>query len=427
MELTARANRGRCSPDGREIQYVSVSFRAPRAESRRDRPDVNVGLVLDRSGSMNGRKLEIARRAIETSIRLLRESDRFAIVVFDNFIDTVTPSSHATAEARTTAERELGAIDARGNTDLGGGWLRGADEVEPHRLPESITRLIVATDGMANVGMVDPAEFYDQARKLKAKGITTSTIGIGADFEELLLQGMAQHGGGHAYYAEQPAQLLDILAGELGEAIEITLRDPVLEVTIPAGIGIELLDEFPVTQVPGRLEVSVGDLTSEQLVELVFEVALPPGRIGDGLALDFALRVPGAAEPLARARVEWRFATPAEVAAAPRVSEVDRRAAELIRARSQQAALERNRAGDFEQAEAEIERGAMKLEALGSDDPAVRGIAESMRESRSMYGRVLHRLASKGISYSASNQRLGRMWSGRARKSAEPEPGDSKS
>ena len=99
MELIARANRGRCSTEGREIHYASVTFRAPRAEARRNRPDVNVGLVLDRSGSMAGRKMEIARKGMDTSIRLLQDVDRFALVVFDEIVDTVTPSSHATLAA----------------------------------------------------------------------------------------------------------------------------------------------------------------------------------------------------------------------------------------------------------------------------------------------------------------------------------------
>ena len=101
---------------------------------------------------------------------------------------------------------------------------------------------------------------------------------------------MADAGGGHAYYAEKPGQLVDQLAGEIGEALEITLRQPVIDVTIPEGVSVELLDAFPVTPRAGGLEIAPGDLTARQIVELMFEVTLPAGALGDSIALGFALR-----------------------------------------------------------------------------------------------------------------------------------------
>ena len=116
---------------------MSLSFTAPDIESRRQRQAVNVGLVLDRSGSMAGNKIRIARAAVDTSLALLRELDRFALVVFDDRVDVLAASRLADDGARREALRRLAHVDARGSTNLGEGWLWGASEVKPHRDPGS--------------------------------------------------------------------------------------------------------------------------------------------------------------------------------------------------------------------------------------------------------------------------------------------------
>jgi len=131
------------------------------------------------------------------------------------------------------------------------------------------------------------------------------------------------------------------------------------------------------------------------------------------------LKAGDAVDPLARARVAWRFSSLAEVAAAPRVLEVDRRAALLIRARTEQAALALNRVEQFAEAERVVERGALKIESL-SDDPVVRRVAWDLRHSRETFSSGMSRLASKSLGYDSSSFLHGRDESGRARKSPEP-------
>ena len=416
MQLNARANRSRSSTDGHEIHYVSLSFTAPDLESRRQRQAVNVGLVLDRSGSMAGRKLVLARTAVETSLSMLRAEDRFALVVFDDKIDLLAASQHAHDDARREALHRLARVEARGSTNLGEGWLRGASEIEPHRNPGCLTRVIVATDGMANHGETDPERLLQWARMLHAKGITTSTIGIGTDFQEDLLQGMADAGGGHAYYAEQPRQLVDMLASEIGETVEVTLREPVIDVTIPEGVSVELLDAYPVTPRTGGLQVAPGDLTARQLVELTFEVTLPAGVLGDSIALGFALRSGVEPEAIAQTELRWSFATPAVAANAPRTPEVEVRAAELIEARAREEALNLNREGRYADAEARLAAGARKLGALSAEIAGVARVARVMAAAGPMLRAKMSAVDMKSQYREFSSLRRGRAPDGKARK-----------
>jgi Ca-activated chloride channel family protein len=148
----------------RSERFVLVELEAPPAPHQAQREPVNLAFVLDRSGSMSGEKLALAKQAIETAVDRLLPTDRFAIVCYDDRIDLVVETTSASREAKTTAIDRLRAIDARGSTDLAGGWLRGAEQVALSMATAGVNRTLVLTDGLANVGIVDPTELARHAR-----------------------------------------------------------------------------------------------------------------------------------------------------------------------------------------------------------------------------------------------------------------------
>jgi Mg-chelatase subunit ChlD len=112
---------------GNSIRYVLLSFTAPQSTRVSTREPVNVAFVIDRSGSMAGSKIALARTALVQAIRMLKPTDRFAVVCYDDQVDVVVPSTLATAEAIRNAVVQVEALQARGSTDLGGGWLKGCE------------------------------------------------------------------------------------------------------------------------------------------------------------------------------------------------------------------------------------------------------------------------------------------------------------
>ena len=143
---------------------------------------------------MSGAKLDLARRAVETAVGRLLPMDRFAIVVYDDRIDVVVESTPASREAKTMAVDRLRTIDARGSTNLGERLAarRRAGRGRPGRAAPvrraSVNRVLLLTDGLANQGITDPAELTRHAAELRARGVTTTTFGVGEDFDEALLQ-----------------------------------------------------------------------------------------------------------------------------------------------------------------------------------------------------------------------------------------------
>ena len=163
-------------------------------------------------------------------MRMLKASDRFSVVCYDEQIDVVVPSTLATGEAVRNAISQVRQLQARGSTDLGGGWLKGCEELAQHAKDGQVARCLLLSDGLANHGITDRGQLARHAEELRARGITTSTIGLGADFDEVMLEGMARAGAGHFYYVETPVQIADCLTGEVGEALEIVARDVTVSV-----------------------------------------------------------------------------------------------------------------------------------------------------------------------------------------------------
>lgn len=354
------------------------------------RPSANIAIVIDRSGSMAGSKLAMAKKAVTHAMRLLEERDRLALVCYDDQVDVLLEQAPASGEAKALAEKRLRATDARGSTNLSGGWEAGATQLHKEagsKDPASEAapsnhnaRVLLLTDGLANAGETDPAKLAATATALKARGIATSTFGVGADFDETLLGRIATAGGGHFYFIEQAAQIPDILTSELGATLHIVARDARLVVRDSGGVDdgadteTTTLNDFPVTRHADGLHIHLGDLAAGQVVTLVLATriaSLPLDRsTGIGLHLVDRERALFGGEML----VSWRAADIEAHRAQPVNMDVIVSAATLFAERARAEALEANRHGDFDSAARILKNAAAHLRSMGGaadGDPAL--------------------------------------------------------
>ena len=185
-----------------------------------------------------------------------------------------------------------------------------------HMNGAATTKCLLLTDGLANCGIVDPAELAGHATALKERGVLTSTFGVGDDFDERLLQAMADAGGGHSYYIEKAVQIPDYLTSELGETLEVVARGAALQFVLPEGVKAEPLSKFPFKQSNGSLLIDLGSLVSEQEVSVA--VRFPEGKEGESLSADVCLTDDDGVLNSGPLEMTWRFACDKDNEAQPR-------------------------------------------------------------------------------------------------------------
>ena len=187
---------------------------------------LNVGLAIDRSGSMAGEKLDAARRAAVGVLEALRDGERFAAASFDGDVTDVTPSVRLDEATRLGARQSIKRIKAGGSTALFDGFARSAELAAMGGRPgETDTWVIVLSDGMGNQGLVDPASMRRHSSGLAERGIRTISVGIGEDYQADQLTALAEGGGGEFHHASEPGEIIEIVLGELRSLRTIAARD----------------------------------------------------------------------------------------------------------------------------------------------------------------------------------------------------------
>ncbi|MFN3682943.1 MAG: VWA domain-containing protein [Fimbriimonadaceae bacterium] len=186
---------------------------------------LQLALVIDRSGSMSGQKLEIAKQSAIDMVDSLSEGDRVGIVIYDDEVEVLQGLAEPTEETIQTVRR----VHCGGSTNLHGGWLQGV------RLLPGGGHVVLLSDGLANVGrFTDAASLALEAeRAVRELGVTTTTIGIGTDYDERLMAQMAEAGRGAHYFARTAASISDAFSHERFLMLSTAITD--LEVAWTGG------------------------------------------------------------------------------------------------------------------------------------------------------------------------------------------------
>jgi Ca-activated chloride channel family protein len=235
------------------------------------RAPVNVALVIDRSGSMSGENIIQAKRAARQLIDQLTPGDRLSIIDYGSDVQ-VFRGAFATDENKRRMHSYVARIQDTGGTNIGDGLNAGRAQVAAASSDFSANRIMLLSDGQPTVGVTSRGGLVRIAQSIKHQGITVTSLGIGYDFNEDLMQQLASVGGGSYGYLRDASAIAGILQRDLQQATTLVARDVKLQLTAQTGVdSIEVLGR-PSTRQGNALVVTMPDFSAGQVERLVVRV-----------------------------------------------------------------------------------------------------------------------------------------------------------
>ena len=243
--------------------------------------NVDMVIVLDRSGSMQGKKIQDARQAALNLLSCLSSKDRFALVTYSDTVHNFSGLLHVSKTNRKHLESVIYGIKAGGGTNLGAGLKQGINTLVTATQIGNTGKLILISDGLANKGITHPRDLGKMASIAVEKEFTVSTVGLGADFNEYLMTTIADQGTGNYYYLENPAAFAEVFQKELTYAKATVAGSVCVQIPLKDGISLVNAAGYPISVQNGNAVFYPGDLRSGQIRKLFLTLQLPSNSTGD--------------------------------------------------------------------------------------------------------------------------------------------------
>lgn len=257
--------------------YLQIYVTTPDDIRRgNDRRPMNISVVLDRSGSMSDEgKMDFAKAALNKLIDQLYPEDVFSLVVYDDVVDVLRSASKV--GNKHNLKRLVSEVYPRNSTNLGGGMIEGLRQVERNIGREYVNRVILLSDGLANQGITDTRELNKIARRYRSKSISLTTMGVGLEYNENLMVGLAESGGGNYYFIESSRNLASIMSKEFNTLSSVVAQNASIELKL--GRGVKVLDVIGCEHAlsNGVYTIPVGDLYANESREFTVELSIPEG------------------------------------------------------------------------------------------------------------------------------------------------------
>ena len=296
LKLTATLNRKYIRPGRKATLYLLLDLSAAETTPPESRLPLNLGFVIDRSGSMSGEKLHYTKQAVQYAAGHLATSDTASLTVFDEAVEVLYP-------ARPLALRdEFKAMVTRifpgGCTNLSGGLLAGFREVEKNVKDGQVNRVILLTDGLANHGIVEPERLCKKVAGMRKSGVAVTTLGVGDDFDEDLLTALAEQSGGNYYFIDSPDNIPAIFRRELQDLLSVVAQNVRLTVECSDAVSVSKVWNYRPSG-DRTLTIGLPDLVSCDRKLVVLELQVSPLPAGEASLGHVTLTYDDAGESLA--------------------------------------------------------------------------------------------------------------------------------
>lgn len=259
--------------DGLNDAYLDLRVTG-KALARMDRKPLNLVLVIDRSGSMaDENKLEQVKQSSVQILNQMNPEDRLAIVIYDDTVQTILPSTRI--ESAETIRELLYGLSPGGSTNLAGGLQQGFEEIRKNFRQDSVNRIILLSDGLANVGIVDPEQIAAVARSIRERSISVSTMGVGVDYNENLMANIADHSGGNYYYISKDVNMAEIFRREWNLMQSVVANNAVATFQLAKGVEAADVAGFQWNVENRTLRIPLPDIYSGETKRVLIHLRAP--------------------------------------------------------------------------------------------------------------------------------------------------------
>jgi len=262
--------------DGKMI--LQIDLEAVRAEIQGHKP-LNIALVIDRSGSMAERgKLEYARKAAQELVDRLGKNDRLAVIIYDDVAEVLVPSTKV--KDREWIKEKIAGITERGATNLAEGLALGYSQLREYLDREAINQVIILSDGLANRGITGKGDIQRMVSNWREEGVSVTALGLGMDFNEDLMMGIANASGGHYNFIESPDQLAGIYEKELNTLMATVGKDVKIVINTAEGVKLDDVYGYDAKIAGSEIEIPLGAFDGGQHRIIVAHLSAPTSALG---------------------------------------------------------------------------------------------------------------------------------------------------
>ena len=261
----------------KQVGYIKVGLTGFDLARERHTP-VNVAIVIDRSGSMQGEKIAKAREAAIMAVDRLNADDIVSVAAYNDTVSVLVPATKVSDKDAIRAGIER--LDANGSTALFAGVSKGAEEVRKFIARSRVNRVILVSDGLANVGPSSTSSLADLGASLAKERICVTTIGLGLDYNEDLMTQLARKSDGNSGFANSSADLVRLMRAEFGDVLAVVAQELVVRIECADGIRPIRVLGREAEIAGGTVRVQMSQLNAGQEKYVLLEVELPATRTG---------------------------------------------------------------------------------------------------------------------------------------------------
>jgi Ca-activated chloride channel homolog len=266
--------------DGSVALEVTLTSDSLNLSDQKLKRPVDLTVVIDRSGSMQGEKINYALNAMQQLLGDLGETDRLALVSYSDGATVHCGLTPMTKENRRRMAATIAGVTIGGGTNLGAGLIAGLNLIPPDQDRLSVRHLLVISDGLVNQGLTDPSGLGQIVAKMGSRGISVGTVGVGSDFNEQLMAFLADRGQGRYYYLENPTAFAGMFKEAYRNLRKIAATDVRLHINTAPKVRLVDAGGYLVEQNDGDWQIRPGNIKAGDSRTLYLTFSVPTHRIG---------------------------------------------------------------------------------------------------------------------------------------------------